>query len=181
MANVISKHRHASLADLEAMPEADGNRYELLGGRIYVTPSPIVRHQLISRELFLLLNAAVPVNHELFYAPVDLDLVDNQRVVPDIVVIADEFINEKRLTGPALLVVEIVSPGTKRRDLGIKRDAYAASGVSHYWVIDGKADRVLAYRLGERGYETLLDQTGGEVRLREPIPVAFTLADLGRR
>ncbi len=82
------------------------------------------------------------------------------------------------LLSAALLVVEIVSPKTKRRDLGIKRNAYAASGVQHYWVIDGQDDRVIAHRLSASGqsYELVLDQTGGVVQLAEPIPVSFVVA-----
>jgi Uma2 family endonuclease len=179
MAYAIPESDRRSLADLEAMPD-DDLRYELLGGRIYMTPSPVPNHQAISAGLERLIDANLPAGHHGFHAPIDLDLVDEQRAVPDIVVIADEYIGEKRLTGPALLVVEIISPGTRRRDYGIKARAYAASGVEHYWIVDAHADRVVAHRLAASGtYEIVLDQVGGVVELHEPVAAVFTLKDLG--
>ena len=182
MANVIPSTRRASLADWEAMPHEDaGARYELFHGRIYVTPTPITQHQRISIRLLRLLDRGLPPGHELFFPPTAVELTDEQMAQPDLLVIADEYVGEKWVTGPPLLVVEVISPSTKRRDLGFKKDAYAASGVQHYWVVDAKADRVLAYRLTDDAtYEVVLDQTGGVVELAEPIPVSFTLADLAR-
>ncbi len=129
--------------------------------------------------LLRMLDPHVPVGYEIFLPNVDFNLVDAQRAVPDLVVIASEYVGDQRLEGPALLVVEVISPRTKKRDFGFKKDAYAASGVQHYWVVDAKADRVVAHRLaGDQTYEVVLDQTGGVVALTEPMPVSFTLADL---
>ena len=35
--------------DVERMPD-DGNRYEWIGGRLYMTPAPVTRHQRISKQ-----------------------------------------------------------------------------------------------------------------------------------
>ncbi|MGH8998368.1 MAG: Uma2 family endonuclease [Acidimicrobiia bacterium] len=81
-----------SLADLEAMPD-DGRRYELIGGAIVMTPAPGPAHQRVSRRLQALLEAATAPGHEVFAAPIDLDLPGEQRVQPDLVVdpAADEI------------------------------------------------------------------------------------------
>ncbi len=169
-----------SLADLEAMPDDDGTRYELIDGQIHVTPSPVPDHQRVSRRLERIIDEALPAGYELFDAPIDLDLVAGQRVVPDIVVVARNNVTDKRLVTPALLVVEITSPGTRGRDYVLKREAYAASAVEHYWVIDVQQDRVVAYCLdpGTSAYDVVLDQTGGVVELAAPIRVSFVLAEL---
>jgi Uma2 family endonuclease len=53
--------------------------------------------------------------------------------------------------GPPELVVEIGSPGTRRRDETVKRALYERAGVSEYWVVDTELDVVRVYRrLGER-------------------------------
>jgi len=178
---VIPQSKPLSLADLEAMPD-DGNRYELLEGQIFMTPSPVPRHQRVSFRLQTLLAANLPSGYEIFDAPIDLDLINDQRAVPDLVVVGVGSINDKRLVAPALLVVEITSPGTRGRDYVMKREAYSASGVEHYWVVDLQNDRVLAHRLDPRtsAYDVVLDQEGGRVELVEPIPVSFVLAELQR-
>jgi Uma2 family endonuclease len=35
-----------------------------------------------------------------------------------------------------VLVVEILSPGTRRQDLVTKRSEYADAGIPHYWIVD---------------------------------------------
>src|ERR1051325_5456407 len=67
------------LAHPEAMPD-DGRRYELIGGAIVMTPAPGPAHQRVSRRLLMLLEAATPTGHEVFDAPIDLDLPGEQRV-----------------------------------------------------------------------------------------------------
>ena len=44
------------------------------------------------------------------------------------------------------LVVEIISPGTRRRDEIIKRRLYERVGVSEYWAIDPQANAMDVYR-----------------------------------
>jgi Uma2 family endonuclease len=179
MAFAIHPENRLSLADLEAMPE-DGYRYELLGGAIVMTPSPVTGHQRAVVHLLDLLRSGCPPDHEVFIAPIDLDLADDQRAVPDLVVIPTQNINEKRLVAPALLVVEVVSPGSRINDYGTKVQAYGESAVAHYWIIDPNRERVVAYRLPTGGgeYELVLDQTGGEVVLVDPIGARFTVSDL---
>ena len=52
------------------MPD-DGNRYEFIGGRLYVTATPVVRHQRISRRLQAALMRILQDagRGEVFYAP----------------------------------------------------------------------------------------------------------------
>src|SRR5438309_10217729 len=143
-----------SLADLEAMPD-DGRRYELIGGAIVMTPAPGPAHQRVSRRLLSLLEAAAPPGHEVFDAPIDLDLPGEQRVQPDLVVVPLSSVGELRLTLPVLLVVEIVSGGSKTQDTVTKRAVYAAAGIPAYWIIDPAADEITALRLDDTGtYQT---------------------------
>ena len=61
------------------MPE-DDKRYELIDGQIYMTPSPSIRHQEVSGDIFVQLRAGAPDGQKVFYAPTDFDLVADQRV-----------------------------------------------------------------------------------------------------
>lgn len=173
MANVLT------IEDLEALPD-DGRRYELIGGAIVMTPAPEPVHQRVSRRLVALLDAAVPPGYEVFDAPIDYDLAGGQRVEPDIIVVPDASVGEKRLAGPALLVVEIVSPGSRINDRVTKRAAYAEAGVPAYWIVDPGNGQVIALRLVEGEYEPYVDTTG-VAAIEWPLTLSFQAADLARR
>lgn len=171
-----------TLADWEAMPD-DGRRYELIGGTITVSPPPVPDHQRGSRHLQRLLEAACPPGHEVFNAPIGLRLPGAQMVQPDLVVVPQTGVGPKYLALPVLLLVEVVSPGSRTHDRVTKRAAYAAAGIEHYWLVDGTAARrrFTALRLadGGDGYETALDTTG-RVEVTEPLALSFRVSDLFR-
>jgi len=168
-----------TVEDLEALPD-DGSRYELIGGAIVMTPAPEPVHQRASRRLQVLLEAACPPGHEVFQAPIDYDLPGGQRVEPDLVVAPDASVGKKRLAGPVLLLVEIVSPGTVLNDRVTKRALYEQAGVPAYWIVDHLGGHLLALRLVEGAYVPYADATG-PVTLDWPLPVSFSVADLARR
>lgn len=164
-----------SIAELEASPD-DGRRYELIGGSIIVSPVPTPRHQRGSRNLLVFLNRSVPADHEVFCAPIDLDLPGGQRVEPDLVVVPSSSIGLMRLSVPALLVVELISPTNPMLDTVLKRAAYAEAGIEHYWLIDTRDghDRFTALRLRGDDYETTHDSTE-RIDVTEPLAVSVTL------
>jgi Uma2 family endonuclease len=85
----------------------------------------------------------------LFVAPFDVVLSHYDVVEPDLLYISRERSNvltEKHVRGAPDLAVEIVSPGTRRRDEDQKRKIYERFGVSEYWVIDPELDTVEVHR-----------------------------------
>ena len=46
------------------------------------------------------------------------------------------FLTSKNLQGPPDLVIEILSPSTKSRDMRLKRALYERVGVREYWIVD---------------------------------------------
>jgi Uma2 family endonuclease len=75
---------------------------------------------------------------------------------PDALFVSHErehFISERGVEGPPDLVVEVLSPSTEARDRGIKLRRYAASGVSHYWILDTEGPTIEERVLGEDGYQ----------------------------
>lgn len=137
----------------------DGLRHEIIAGEHYVTPSPPLRHQRISGNLFYLLRAYLE-NHpigELFYAPFDALLGRHDIVVPDLLYLSRErthFLTSKNLQGPPSLVIEILSASTSRRDRQLKRDLYERVGVEEYWLVDPECDVVNIYRWGAGASES---------------------------
>ena len=154
--------------DVLRMPD-DGNRYEFIGGRLYVTPAPAIRHQRISKRLQAALMRILEDagRGEVFYAPFLVEFPGiGDRVQPDLIFVSDErreIIAEKQVLGAPDLVVEILSPSTAHRDRGIKLDLYARSGVRQYWIVDPVEDVVDVWRFGDiPGHERL----SGELAVR---------------
>jgi Uma2 family endonuclease len=164
-----------TIADLEAMPD-DGRRYELIGRAIVMTPAPSTVHRRALLRLARLLDDACPPGHEVFVAPTDLDLPGEQRVEPDLVVAPAAIVWPQRLTTPVLLVVEIVSPGSRTNDLVTKRAAYGEAGIDHYWVVDIDAGSISLLRLVGGRYESVAE--GSEMAATEPLSVELSVAGL---
>ena len=133
----------------------DGNRYEVIAGYLYVTPSPETPHQVASGRFFIELSLFVTREHklgEVLYAPVDVLLGPGDYLEPDIVFLRNEhkhYRTRRGIEGPPDLVIEILSPSSARQDRGVKRERYAHFGVPEYWIIDAERRRVEVYRLQE--------------------------------
>lgn len=130
----------------------DGLRHELINGVHYVTPSPVTRHQQLSGRLHLAIGSYLEAHPEaghLFYAPFDVIFSRWDVVEPDLIFVAAdqiEILTDANVHGAPALVIEILSPGTRKRDLGIKRELFDRGGVREYWVVDPKLEDVAVYR-----------------------------------
>ena len=162
----------------------DGKRHELIDGVHYVTPSPVSRHQIILGRLFLAIGNWLELHPELgqvFLSPLDTVFSPWDVVEPDLMFVATDqldILTEPNIQGAPALVVEILSPGTRRRDLGIKRALFDRGGVREYWVVDPKAMAVTVNRRNAgRGLVPMetLNKTG-DVVLRTPLLPGFSLS-----
>jgi Uma2 family endonuclease len=143
-------------ADLERARETSDERLEVIGGELFVTPAPIPLHQMVSRRLNRLLDAAVPNANVglVFYAPVDVRLDEHNVVQPDLLVLLRDraaLVGDKNIAGPPTLVIEIASPSTRTRDREMKRDLYARFGVLEYWLVDPDERTVTIFGGLQRG------------------------------
>jgi Uma2 family endonuclease len=130
----------------------DGMRHELIDGEHYVTPSPNTKHQRISINLTVLIGGWLerhPVG-ELFHAPFDVVFSRFDVVEPDLLYLSNaraaDVLTPLHVRGVPELVIEIGSPGTRKRDETIKRQLYDRMGVSEYWVVDPEIDAIRVYR-----------------------------------
>ena len=112
-------------------------RLELVDGVVVVSPSPLPLHQKIARLLTRQVEDTLPPGAELFH---ETDVVLAKRLVycPDIAVYAPGRITgtPDRLDLPPDLVIEVLSPGNRRKDLVTKREDYERHGVGEYWIIE---------------------------------------------
>ena len=144
--------------DFLELPE-DGKRHEIIDGEHYVTASPVTRHQLILGNLHFAIKAFLRERDlgEVFLSPLDVLFSDFDIVEPDLIYLSRErwsILTEANLQGAPDLVMEILSPGTRGRDLGIKRKLYERSGVQEYWIVDPEEETIEVLRhAGEIGFE----------------------------
>jgi Uma2 family endonuclease len=143
-------------ADWLRFPD-DGRRYEILEGELYVTPPPNVEHQRISRNLEFILLAFLRRHSrgEVLDAPIGVRLGDEDVFEPDLVVVLREHsdrIGAQVIEGAPDIVVEILSPGSARRDLGPKREKYREAGVPEYWIVDPASSSVEVLALRDKAY-----------------------------
>jgi Uma2 family endonuclease len=125
---------------VRALPD-DGNRYEVVYGELLVTPAPRLWHQEVTIRLLRVLGDYLdrePVGH-LLQSPADISWGPDILVQPDLFVapLAQvrtlEWTNVKDL----LLVIEVLSPSSKRGDRFTKRRLYQEQGIPLYWIVDG--------------------------------------------
>ena len=140
---MTTKAQLLTIADWDAMPHGDGNRYEIIEGELFVSCSPGLTHQRVLTNLFALFVLFLQKNaigEILTNAGVILSKFS--AVIPDLVIFLNEqrdtIITNDRLTGPPALVIEVVSPGSanSHRDRVDKLRLYSKHGVSEYWIVD---------------------------------------------
>ena len=151
--------RKLDYSDLQATPN-DGKRYELLQGELLVTPSPSTVHQRVSRRLQRQLEDYFHGRAigEVFDAPLDVIFTPHDVLEPDLLVVADQsHVSKRGIEGPPLLVVEILSPSTRKFDLGPKYRRYAELGVQHYWIVDPDGKRVDCHKLADGAFRPVAE------------------------
>ena len=171
--------------DYLLFPE-DGLRHEILEGEHYVTASPFVRHQRISGRIYRPLSSWVEERDlgEVFYASVDVVLSPHDVAVPDLFYISkerSEIITEKNIQGAPDLIIEIISPGTRLRDEGIKLQCYSDRGVEEYWMVypDRQTTRVCRRKDGRLRLAADLSAVAGDFLSTPLLPgLAIPLAEI---
>ncbi len=126
-----------TLDELHRLPD-DGNKYELVRGELFVTPAPAPAHEVILANLSRILGPFVAA-HGLgaVFHPRAVMRVDGSEVEPDLMVRQPPPTNTPWEQWPTpILVIEVVSPTTRRRDHEHKRDFYLDAGVDEYWIVD---------------------------------------------
>ena len=132
--------RQWTVDDLQDLPD-DGQRYEVIDGELFVTPSPSARHQralgLLHRRVADYLDRE-PVGY-VFFAPAEIVFSSGRGVQPDLFVAPgvggrspESFADVKQL----LLAVEVLSPSTARADRVVKRALYRDERVPEFWIVD---------------------------------------------
>jgi Uma2 family endonuclease len=139
--------------EFRELPE--GTRCQLIEGELVMSPSPRFFHQQVVLNLALMIRVYLdgrPGTGTVVVAPMDVYLTEIDAYQPDVVFVADASratIREDGVHGGPELVIEVLSPGSEKHDLGRKKCVYAESGVIEYWVVDPDARRAQVFSFAE--------------------------------
>lgn len=136
-----------TVSELHQLPD-DGNKYEVVRGELFVTPSPAPEHETIAALIARALEPYVR-RHSLglVYRPRAVVRARRSEVEPDIAV-RPAISRGASWSSAALpiLVVEILSPATRRRDQVEKRNFYMSLSIPEYWIVDDEERTVRIVR-----------------------------------
>ena len=169
--------------DLVELPQdREGDRHELIGGELFVTPSPIPLHEIVSTNFMYALELVVRPRRLgwVFSAPTDVWFTPGDVVVPDVCFVRRDrlrIVGPKKIEGAPDLIAEILSPSTRRRDLNEKKALYAGFGVQEYWILDPRRRSAMIYVLNGDRYDEL-PIAGGIARSTVVPGFAVEVADL---
>lgn len=136
-------------------------REEMLNGKIYMMSSPSVNHSTVASNIYYAFRTYLKNKTcRAFNDGVDVFLTENDRVIPDAMIICrKDIIHLDGIHGAPDLIVEVLSPSTAKNDRGYKKDLYEQSGVKEYWIVDPAMRSIEAYLL-ENGKYSLKDFYG---------------------
>lgn len=161
--DIARKMESYTIEDIYILP--DGERAELIDGKIYYITPPSTKHQRLLNFINTEINIYIREKNggwEVFPAPFAVFLnKDNKNYVePDISIICDkDKITDKGCHGAPDWVIEIISPGNKEMDYFKKLFKYQAAGVREYWIVDPIKEMVMVYRFEK---ETMEEYSFGE-------------------
>jgi Uma2 family endonuclease len=167
----VSKPLRYTYDDYARLP--DDRRYEVIDGELYLTPAPTPYHQIVKGRIERLLedHVAEAKLGMVLDAPCDVVLSQFDVLQPDIFFISTArmaVIGEKYISDAPDLVVEVLSPGTRKRDRFIKAKRYARFGVREMWIADPLKKTIEVFVNTNDGFRREAIYTADDV-LRSPL------------
>lgn len=148
--SVATNLKRWTLDELHRLPD-DGNKYELVRGDLFVTPAPSDDHETIVARLAAVLTPYVEAQGlGLVYRPRAVLRLEDSEVEPDLMVRQP---SPRKHTAwehapRPILIVEVFSDSTRRRDRTDKRQLYSDAAIDEYWMVDPERRVVTVVRLG---------------------------------
>jgi Uma2 family endonuclease len=158
-------------------------RYEFADGALLVTPAPGGYHQRIILALYGLLKPYVDAQQlgEIRLGPSPVHLIEGTIFQPDLYIVPPTDGRRPRADIPvtqSLLIVEVLSQGSRRHDRVTKRTHYQRGGVPEYWIVDQDAEVIERWQPADNRPEVLAGQmswhpSGASEPLRIDLPALF--------
>jgi Uma2 family endonuclease len=145
--------RRWTAAEVRALPEEPGKHYEVIDGKLFVSPGPSWRHQRVVGALLVLLRAYTHEQRagDVLTGPGEIEADEFTLLQPDVFVVplsdgrpAESWDDVRRL----LLAIEVLSPSSRRKDRVVKRHKYLEMG-AEYWIVDPDAQLIERWAPGD--------------------------------
>ncbi len=130
-------------------------RDEMLNGKVVLmSPRPTVNHNRVAFNIaFAFKGYLRGKTCEAFADGTDVHFSEKDRVVPDVMIVCKkDIIKRNGVYGAPDLIVEVLSPGTEKRDKGYKKDLYERYGVREYWLVEPETQTVEVYLLKDKKF-----------------------------
>ncbi|MBR4696068.1 MAG: Uma2 family endonuclease [Selenomonadaceae bacterium] len=171
--------------DHHEIQEEEHAKYEMIDSVEYMQSVAAIPHQNIQGNLYRILSVYLRGKRCKVYTDAKIVFSDKVWMEPDLFVVCDRNkIKKTHIEGAPDFVVEILSPSTQLRDLGIKKDTYEKFGVKEYWIISPEEKTIKVYLLKDEKYRidnVYHDYTEDEWRWlteeeKEQIPLVLKLS-----
>jgi Uma2 family endonuclease len=151
--------------------ERAGDRQELIDGKLVVTPACTPPHQITLGDVTRPLMDFVEQNDRgsVFPVPAGVRFSPENVLIPDALFVARHrlhVIGPEAIDAAPDLIVEVLAPETRQRDLTTKRALYARFGVQEYWIINPEERMIDVLVLAGDSYESIPADEGGAIRSR---------------
>ena len=139
----VSREQYLDLAD-------DGYQYDVVEGVMRMSPSPDFEHNDLNLSFGVLLKIYLKKN-PIGKCAIETDVFlpdGGDPLRPDLSFILNEKLRivQKHIHGAPDLVCEVLSPTTRKRDLGVKADRYLKNGVLEYWILDPENQSISVWK-----------------------------------
>ena len=147
--------------------------YQLINGRLLVSPSPNRYHQDICQNLLVILRNYLdkhPVG-VVYHSPSDVYLTSYDAYQPDLYFVSNAnaaILTPQGAAGAPDLIVEVLSAGTEHFDRELKRKVYAQAGVKELWLIDPDAKEIQIHQLNPKSKRSVVSH-GSQARFRSAL------------
>lgn len=151
-------------------------RVELIKGKIFqMSPAPSRKHQVAAGILYRYLDRYFEKHScGLYFAPFDVRLINFKKstedqtvfsvVQPDLCVVCDRSkLDDRGCIGSPDLVIEILSPGNSKKEMGIKFSLYEENLIPEYWIVEPAENAIFVYTLQNGKYIGLKPCIEGEI------------------
>jgi Uma2 family endonuclease len=162
---MVATLRPLTYDDLLAMPD-DAQRYEIIGGELFVNPPSTWGHQLVIGRLYEVLRDYVrQAGGQVTFAPFGVLLSPHDAVEPDLIFLAARRprvpSKDNTIDYPPDLAVEVISPSSRRKDRVAKMALYARAGVPEYWTADPSERELIMNHLQGNQYVQVAPDADG--------------------
>jgi Uma2 family endonuclease len=165
-----------TVEEYAALGATDRGFTELVEGRVVTSPGAGRTHNMAACRLASQLERQLPRGLA-FALGTDVDLGLAPRGEPgfarrpDLLIFDRTAVDAMIRAEQVAVVIELVTPGSRRTDYRVKHDEYADAGIPHYWIVD--LDEPVSLTAC-RGYEDA-DAVTGTFATDVPFPVKLDL------